>query len=66
MKIAIIGAGPAGLMCAIQAGENKNNKIVLIESNEKVGKKLFITGKGRCNVCNYCDKQEFLKNVMHL
>lgn len=64
MKIAIIGAGPAGLMCAIQAGQNINNQIILIDANEKVGKKLFITGKGRCNVCNFCSCDQFLKNVV--
>ena len=64
MKIVIIGAGPSGLMAAIFAGKNKNNEIILIDKNEKVGKKLFITGKGRCNVCNYCKKEKFLENVV--
>ena len=48
MRIGIIGGGPAGMMCAIKAGEN--HEVVLFEKNEKLGKKLFITGKGRCNL----------------
>ena len=50
MRIGIIGGGPAGMMCAIKAGEN--HEVVLFEKNEKLGKKLFITGKGRCNLTN--------------
>lgn len=49
-KVIVIGAGPAGMMAAIKAAEN--NEVILIEKNEKLGKKLFITGKGRCNVTN--------------
>ncbi|MGF0095871.1 NAD(P)/FAD-dependent oxidoreductase [Peptoniphilus sp. SGI.035] len=62
MKIAIIGGGPAGMMCAIKAAEN--HEVFLYEKNEKLGKKLFITGKGRCNITNYCDEREFLKNIV--
>lgn len=62
MKIAIIGGGPAGMMCAIKAAEN--HEVFLYEKNEKLGKKLFITGKGRCNLTNYCDEREFLKNIV--
>ena len=57
MKVAIIGAGPAGMMAAITA--SKNHQVILIDGNEKVGKKLFITGKGRCNVTNAKDISEF-------
>ena len=63
MKIAIIGGGPAGMMCAIKAAENHG--ITIFEKNEKLGKKLFITGKGRCNLTNYCDEREFLKNMVN-
>lgn len=63
MKIAIIGGGPAGLMCAIKAAENHG--VTIFEKNEKLGKKLFITGKGRCNLTNYCDEREFLKNMVN-
>ena len=65
MKVIIIGAGPAGLMCATECCKNKENKIVLLDSNEKVGKKLYITGKGRCNVCNKTTKEDFLNNVVN-
>lgn len=47
-KVIVIGAGPAGMMAAITASKN-NNDVILLEANEKLGKKLFITGKGRCN-----------------
>ncbi|WP_297392544.1 NAD(P)/FAD-dependent oxidoreductase [uncultured Peptoniphilus sp.] len=63
MKIAIIGGGPAGMMCAIKAAEN--HQVTIFEKNEKLGKKLFITGKGRCNLTNYCDEREFLKNLVN-
>lgn len=63
MKIAIIGGGPAGMMCAIKAAEN--HEVTIFEKNEKLGKKLFITGKGRCNLTNYCDEREFLKNMVN-
>jgi predicted Rossmann fold flavoprotein len=56
-KVVVIGGGPAGMMAAITA--SKNNEVILIEKNEKLGKKLFITGKGRCNVTNAKDIGEF-------
>lgn len=56
-KVIVIGAGPAGMMAAITAA--KNIKVILLDGNEKVGKKLFITGKGRCNVTNSKDISEF-------
>lgn len=62
MRIGIIGGGPAGMMCAIKAGEN--HEVVLFEKNEKLGKKLFITGKGRCNLTNYTDEKDFMKNLV--
>lgn len=64
MKIIVIGGGPAGLMCSSICSENRNNEVVLLDSNDKLGKKLYITGKGRCNLSNLCDKEEFLKNVV--
>jgi len=64
MKIIIIGGGPAGLMCSSICSENAKNEVYLFDGNEKLGKKLFITGKGRCNLTNLCDKEEFLKNVV--
>lgn len=62
MNIIVIGGGAAGLMAAGTAAEN-GAQVTLLETNEKVGRKLFITGKGRCNVCNNCDTQGVLQNV---
>ncbi|EOU1470349.1 NAD(P)/FAD-dependent oxidoreductase [Clostridium perfringens] len=56
-KVIVIGAGPAGMMAAIFAAEN--HEVILLEGNERIGKKLFITGKGRCNVTNAKDISEF-------
>ena len=56
-KVIVIGAGPAGMMAAISAAEN--HEVILLEGNERIGKKLFITGKGRCNVTNAKDISEF-------
>lgn len=62
--IIVVGGGPAGLMSAFFAA-NKNCDILLLEKNEKLGKKLYITGKGRCNVTNEkCVGQDFLNNVV--
>lgn len=49
-NVVVIGAGPAGMMAAISAGKHHN--VTLVEGNDRLGKKLFITGKGRCNVTN--------------
>ena len=64
--IAIIGGGAAGLMAAAYAAEIRDpdtDEILLIEQNDRMGKKLRITGKGRCNLTNDCDRDEFLSNV---
>ncbi|MCR5210667.1 MAG: NAD(P)/FAD-dependent oxidoreductase [Lachnospiraceae bacterium] len=61
--IIVIGAGPAGMIAAIAAAR-AGAKVTLIEANEKAGKKLFITGKGRCNLTNACDTQEFFSHVL--
>ncbi len=58
----IIGGGPAGMFAAITAAE-QGEKVLLIEKNARLGKKLLITGKGRCNVTNACSAQEVLQNV---
>ena len=60
-KVIIIGAGPAGMMAAISAAEK--HEVTLIDSNERIGKKLFITGKGRCNVTNSKDISEFFDYI---
>lgn len=63
MDIAIIGAGAAGVFTAINA-KNKENNVCIIEKNNKIGKKLFITGKGRCNITNAKFFDEFLDNIV--
>ncbi|MEG2353113.1 MAG: NAD(P)/FAD-dependent oxidoreductase [Clostridium sp.] len=60
-KVIVIGSGPAGLMSAITASDT--NKVILIEKNPKLGKKLFITGKGRCNITNSKDIGEFFDYI---
>ena len=60
--VIVIGGGPAGMYAAITAAQN-NCKVLLLERNDRLGKKLLITGKGRCNVTNNCDEQEILKNI---
>lgn len=62
-RIAIIGAGASGMMAGIYASLG-GGKVTIFEKNDRVGKKLAITGKGRCNVTNDCDNEEFLKNVI--
>lgn len=61
--IVVIGAGPAGMMAAIVAAK-AGHQVTLLEKNEKIGKKLFITGKGRCNVTNACEVEGLFANVM--
>lgn len=61
--IVVIGGGPAGMMAAIMAARN-SKKVVLLEKNNKLGKKLFITGKGRCNLTNASDVETLLQNTM--
>ncbi|MBN1067954.1 NAD(P)/FAD-dependent oxidoreductase [Clostridium botulinum] len=60
-KVIVIGAGPAGMMAAITAA--KEHKVTLLDGNERLGKKLFITGKGRCNVTNAKDISEFFDYI---
>ena len=63
-RTVVIGGGPAGMTAAIAAAD-KGDNVILLERNEKLGKKLFITGKGRCNLTNICDDEDFFKNVVH-
>ena len=60
--VIVIGGGPAGMFAAITAARN-GCKVLLFERNDRLGKKLLITGKGRCNVTNDCDAQEVLQNI---
>ena len=58
----VIGGGPAGLYAAIHAAW-QGSRVLLLERNDRLGKKLLITGKGRCNVTNHCTAQEVLQNI---
>jgi len=62
-RIIVIGGGPAGMMAAGRAAQ-LGQEVVLLEQNPFLGKKLNITGKGRCNLTNNCTAQEVLSNVM--
>ncbi|MFA6939871.1 MAG: NAD(P)/FAD-dependent oxidoreductase [Clostridiaceae bacterium] len=61
-KVIVIGGGPSGMMAAIEA--SKTSEVVLIEKNEKLGKKLYITGKGRCNITSSKDISEFFDYIV--
>lgn len=60
--VIVIGGGPAGMFSAITAA-SRGAKVLLLERNDRLGKKLLITGKGRCNVTNNCDLQEVMQNI---
>lgn len=63
MNVVVIGGGAAGMMGAVTAARS-GNKVTLLEKNSKLGKKLFLTGKGRCNLTNSCDMEELFANVV--
>lgn len=63
-KVVIIGGGAAGMMAAVSAA-GAGHGVTIYEKNEKLGKKIFITGKGRCNITNACDTEELFQNVIH-
>lgn len=60
--VAVIGGGAAGMMAALQAAW-AGGRVALLEKNEKLGKKIYITGKGRCNVTNVADIDDFFKQI---
>ncbi|MEY8415204.1 NAD(P)/FAD-dependent oxidoreductase [Tissierella praeacuta] len=62
-KVCVVGAGPAGIIAAGIAG-SRGKDVILIDKNERIGKKLFITGKGRCNITNNAPIEDFFDNVM--
>ena len=62
-KVIIIGGGAAGMMCGAFLAKS-GSKVTIYEKNDKLGKKLFITGKGRCNLTNACDMEELFQNVL--
>ncbi len=63
-RILIVGGGAAGMMAGIAAA-GAGHRVTIYEKNEKLGKKIFITGKGRCNITNACDTEELFQNVIH-
>lgn len=63
MRIGIIGAGPSGIFTAINL-KNENNEVYLIDKNKEIGKKLAITGNGRCNITNIAPYEDFLDNII--
>ena len=63
IDVLVIGGGAAGMMGALFAAR-EGAKVTLLEKNEKLGKKIYITGKGRCNLTNTADEEQFLKNVV--
>ena len=62
-KVLIIGAGAAGMMAGIAAAYN-GNQVEIFEKNDRVGKKIFITGKGRCNITNASDIENHFSNIL--
>lgn len=62
-RVIVVGGGAAGMMAAYAAAA-AGHQVALLEKNEKLGKKIFITGKGRCNVTNTADKEQFFKNIV--
>ena len=64
MRVCVIGAGASGMMASIVLARGGAD-VALVEKNEKFGKKLYITGKGRCNLTNYCELDDMFANVVH-
>lgn len=62
MRVVVIGGGPAGMMAAITSAEQRN-EVIIVEKNKSLGKKLLITGKGRCNITSSLEMSEFIKNT---
>ena len=64
-ELIVVGAGAAGMMAAIAAAENgmSGEEILVLERNEKPGKKIYITGKGRCNLTNACEVEDLFRNI---
>ena len=65
MKVIVIGGGPAGMMAAISSAQD-GNEVILLEKMQSLGRKLLITGKGRCNVTSSLDMDEFIKILQEM
>lgn len=64
MRALVVGAGASGLFAGYSAAVNSNAEVVVVDKNRKAGKKIYITGKGRCNLTNLCRPRDFLDNVV--
>ena len=64
MRVVVVGGGPAGMMAAAAAAA-KGHQVTLVEQNEKLGKKLYLCGKGRCNLTNACELEDFFDQIPH-
>lgn len=62
-QIVVVGGGAAGMIAAVAAADS-GRRVVILEKNEKLGKKIYITGKGRCNVTNACERDKFFENIV--
>lgn len=62
-SVIVVGGGAAGMMAAVAAGR-RGHRVTLLEKNEKLGKKIYITGKGRCNFTNACDVEQLFGAVV--
>lgn len=62
MKVIVVGGGPSGMLAAISSAQN-GNKVIILEKNSFLGKKILVTGKGRCNVTSSIEMEEFIKNI---
>ena len=62
-QVVVVGGGAAGMIAAA-AAEDSGRRVIILEKNEKLGKKLYITGKGRCNVTNACERDKFFENIV--
>lgn len=62
-QVVVVGGGAAGMIAAVAAAEG-GRRVIIVEKNEKLGKKIYITGKGRCNVTNACERDKFFENIV--
>lgn len=62
-QVVVVGGGAAGMIAAVAAADS-GRRVIILEKNEKLGKKIYITGKGRCNVTNACDRDKFFENIV--